>query len=247
MRALGVIPARHASTRFPAKPLAPILGRPMIQHVWERCMQATELDELVVATDHEQIAACVRSFGGRAVMTRADHPSGSDRMVEVAESDPAEILVNIQGDEPLIPPGLIDGLVRHLRDSGDCGCATASTAFRDLEELESPDAVKIVLGTGGRALYFSRAVIPFPRNGEADLEEYHKHIGIYAFRREALLAFPGLSSRAEGIECLEQLRLLQNGLRIDVIRGDWQPRGVDRPEDIAAVEEILRRDSKERG
>ena len=238
-RVLGVIPARWASSRFPGKPLALILGRPMIQWVWQACSRATSLDELVVATDDARIADAVQAFGGRVEMTRADHESGSDRLAEVASRSDAELLVNIQGDEPLMDSSVIDAVVAELRRDPQCQCATAVTRFRNRAELESPDTAKVILDHDNRALYFSRAVIPFPRDGAPVLESYHKHIGIYGYRPALLARLGSLSSTFEHIEKLEQLRLLENGIAVRVARVSYQPLGVDRPEDIAAVEALL--------
>jgi 3-deoxy-manno-octulosonate cytidylyltransferase (CMP-KDO synthetase) len=234
-----VIPARYASSRFPGKPLAPILGRPMIQWVWQACLEARSLDDLVVATDDDRIASTVRAFGGRVEMTRADHESGSDRLAEVASRHGAELLVNIQGDEPLMDGSVIDAVVALLKADPECLCATAVTGFRDRAELDSPDTAKVILDHRDRALYFSRAPIPFCRDGQPDLGAYHKHIGIYGYRRPLVARLGGLASRLEAVERLEQLRLLENGVAIHVARVAWQPLGVDRPADIAAVEALL--------
>lgn len=235
-----MIPARYASSRFPGKPLAPILGRPMIQWVWQACLTATRLDDLVVATDDSRIARAVEAFGGRVELTRDDHESGSDRLAEVASRHGAELLVNIQGDEPLMDGSVIDAVVALLEEDPHCLCATAVTAFRDRAELESPDTAKVVLDSRDRALYFSRAVVPFPRDGAPDPALYHKHIGIYGYRRDLVARLGSLAGRLEPVEKLEQLRLLENGIGIRVARVAWQPLGVDRPADIAAVEELLR-------
>jgi 3-deoxy-manno-octulosonate cytidylyltransferase (CMP-KDO synthetase) len=236
---LGLIPARWASTRFPGKPLAPLLGRPMVQWVWEAARRATRLEALAVASDDERILAAVRAFGGQAEATRSDHPSGSDRLAEVAARRPAAIVVNIQGDEPLIQPELIDAVVGRLLEDPTLACATAVTSFRDRGELHNPDCVKAVLDAGGRALYFSRAVLPFSREDEAPLALYRKHIGIYAYRADLLARFGGLRSTLEGVEQLEQLRLLENGIAVGCVITDYQPLGVDRPEDLARAEALL--------
>jgi 3-deoxy-manno-octulosonate cytidylyltransferase (CMP-KDO synthetase) len=239
-RVLGVIPARYASTRFPAKPLAPIAGKPMIQWVWEAGSKAKSLDDLVVATDDQRIFDVVHAFGGKAIMTREDHESGTDRLAEVAHAIPADILVNLQGDEPLMPPSLIDLAVQPLLNDPDLLCATAVTRFANHDELQSPDTAKVLLSDRMEALYFSRALVPFPRDGAPNLEDYWKHIGIYVYRASFLDRFAAMESRLEAIEKLEQLRMLENGVRIQVVTTDYQPIGVDRPEDIPPVEERLK-------
>lgn len=237
---LGVIPARWASTRFPGKPLAPLLGRPMLQWVWEAARGAASLDELVVATDDERIAAAARAFGAAVEMTRADHPSGTDRLAEVAARRPAAIVVNIQGDEPLMRAEIIDATVAPLLADNALSCATPVTSFRDEAELASPDTAKVVVDARGRALYFSRALIPFPREDHPPLSTYHKHVGLYVYRAELLARFVTLRSRLEEVERLEQLRLLEHGIAIQTVRVDYQPLGVDRPEDLARAEALLR-------
>lgn len=237
---LGVIPARWASTRFPGKPLALLLGRPMLQWVWEAARRARSLDRLLVATDDERIAAAARAFGAEVAMTRADHASGTDRLAEVAARHPAGILVNIQGDEPLMRPEIIDATVAPLLADPALLCATPVTSFRDEDELRSPDTAKVVVDARGRALYFSRAVVPFSREGGAPLSAWLKHVGLYAYRAELLARFSSLSSRLEELEKLEQLRLLEHGVPVQTVRVEYQPLGVDRPQDLARAEALLR-------
>jgi len=237
---LGVIPARWASTRFPGKPLAPLLGKPMLQWVWEAARGARSLDALVVATDDGRIAAAARGFGAVVEMTRADHPSGSDRLAEVAARRNAGILVNIQGDEPLMRPEIIDATVAPLLADPALACATPVTAFRDLDELRSPDTAKVVVDARGRALYFSRAVVPHDREGGAPLGAWLKHVGLYAYRADLVARFATLSSRLEELEKLEQLRLLEHGIPVQTVRVDYQPLGVDRPADLERAEALLR-------
>jgi len=238
---LGVIPARWGSTRFPGKPLHPIAGKPLVQHVWDRCTQCERLDLLTVATDDDRIADTVREFGGRATLTRPDHPSGTDRAAEVAEQFPeATHVLNVQGDEPLIDPTLIDRLAGELADNPDLPMITAANP-RPPEDahLDDPDVVKVVLDAAGDALYFSRSLIPHPRTAPEGLR-YYRHKGIYGFRRDFLFRFvtwsPSLLERAEG---LEQLRALENGARIRVILTDDDSPGVDTPEQAAILEEFL--------
>ncbi len=237
----GVIPARYASTRFPGKPLALIAGRPMIEHVWRAAAQA-HFDRLIVATDDERIVRAVEVFGGEVMMTRPDHESGTDRLAEVAARlalADQDIVVNIQGDEPLLSGTVIDATVSPLKVDATLECATAVTHFRSFDELQSTDTVKVVCDTKGDALYFSRSVIPHDRDGKTVLAQYRKHIGIYIYRRSLLKRFGSLHSTLEQIERLEQLRLLQNGIAVRVVETDYQPQGVDRPEDIPLVESLL--------
>lgn len=239
-RVLGVIPARWASTRFPGKPLAPLLGRPMLQWVWEAARGAACLDALVVATDDPRIARAARAFGAEVELTRDDHASGTDRLAEVAGRRPAAILVNIQGDEPLMRPEIIDAAVAPLLADPELPCATPVTAFRDEAELRSPDTAKVVVDVRGRALYFSRAVVPHDREGGAPLGAWWKHVGLYVYRAWVVTRFGALRSRLEDLEKLEQLRLLEHGIAIQTVPVDYQPLGVDRPADLARAEALLR-------
>ncbi|RIK79212.1 3-deoxy-manno-octulosonate cytidylyltransferase [candidate division KSB1 bacterium] len=247
MKVLGVIPARFASTRFPGKPLAALLDRPMIQWVYERASQSATLHELCVATDDDRIAEAVASFGGRAVMTSKDHASGSDRIAEVASTiRPApDLVVNIQGDEPMIDPAAIDLAVSVILSDGNAEFSTLACPIARAEELHDPNTVKVVLAQDHTALYFSRSPIPFCRDaqsGKAWLEshQYLKHIGIYVFRHELLMKFvkwpPG---HLERIERLEQLRLLERGVKIHVARTEYEGKSVDTPADLEAVQRSL--------
>lgn len=248
-RVIGVIPARYASVRFPGKMLAPVGGRPLIHWVLERVNQARCLSEVLVATDDDRIRAAVEDAGGRAVMTRADHPSGTDRAAEAvraarsaaADSDDAEVVVNIQGDEPLIDPGLIDAVAAALVEEADWEMATAACPIRDPAEAASPSVVKVVTARDGRALYFSRSPIPYDRDGSARAEDplppWWRHIGIYGYRAKALarlVAEP--PCRLEQMEKLEQLRALDLGFRIKVLWASDAGLGVDLPEDVPRVE-----------
>jgi 3-deoxy-manno-octulosonate cytidylyltransferase (CMP-KDO synthetase) len=236
---LGVIPARYSSTRFPGKPLHKILGKSLIQWVWEAAVKAEILSDLVVATDDERIVSEVESFGGCVQMTRNDHLSGTDRLAEISANTQHEIILNIQGDEPLIDPGLINKTARLLIARPELSCTTAVTHFSDIRELENPDCVKVVQNSKSEALYFSRSLIPFARDGGIQLADYLKHIGIYVYRREFLSSFSSLKSRLEELEKLEQLRILENGFRIGIVRTDYQALGVDKPEDLELVEKLL--------
>ena len=243
MKILGVIPARYASSRFPGKPLHPIAGKPLIQHVVEQCRKAKSLNEVIVATDDERIADVAKKFC-RVEMTREDHPSGSDRIAEVAARCECDAIVNIQGDEPLIDPAVVDLVAKALADSE---MSTAATAIKQLSEYDNPNVVKVVVNAAGRALYFSRRTIPFlreaasrPVSEQLAAFPFLKHLGIYGYRRETLLrlvAFP--QSPLEMAEKLEQLRALENGIQIAVVKVDYDSVGVDVPEDVVRVERLL--------
>ena len=243
VKIIGIIPARFASTRFPGKPLALIAGKPLIQHVVEQCQKAKSLSEVVVATDDERISSAAKQFC-RVEMTRADHPSGSDRIAEVANRITCDAVVNIQGDEPLIDPTVIDAVAGALAQNE---MSTAATLIKDPAEYENPNVVKVVVNTAGRALYFSRRTIPYLREAASrPITEqlaafpFLKHLGIYGFRRETLLRlvkFP--VSPLENAEKLEQLRALDNGIGIAVVRVDYDSIGVDMPEDVTKVEKVL--------
>ncbi len=243
-RVVGVIPARWASTRLPGKPLAMIAGKPMIQRVVERVVQAETLAAVIVATDDQRIVDAVTSFGipeAKAVMTRADHPSGTDRIAEAIADEACDVVINIQGDEPLMDPALIDRLGQ-VMCSGDWDMATAATPIKTEVDLKSPDVVKAVFGRDGQALYFSRAPIPFVRDADTDATNAHfRHIGIYAYTREYLLKLVAEPPcRLEKLEKLEQLRALHIGCRMNVLEVDDVGIGVDTSEDIEKVEQILK-------
>ena len=238
---LGVLPARWASSRFPGKPLHLIAGKPLIQHVWERCRQCTKLDEILVATDDERIMSAVSSFGGKAVMTSPLHPTGTDRIAEAVRAIPqASHIVNIQGDEPLIDPSLIDELATAILNDPSLDMATAANPMDPADPaINDPNVVKVVATLNGRALYFSRSPIPFFRNASPGLPVL-RHKGIYAYRRvflERFVSWP--PSPLEIAESLEQLRALENGASIKVIlTADTSP-GVDTPEQALQVERML--------
>jgi 3-deoxy-manno-octulosonate cytidylyltransferase (CMP-KDO synthetase) len=243
---LAVIPARYASTRLPGKPLAQIAERPMIQHVVERVRQAERVSRVVVATDDDRIKAAVELFGGEVIMTRRDHRSGTDRVAEVAAHVPAEIYVNVQGDEPLVDPATVDAVVAAIVDDDSVRIATPCTAILRPNDIMDPNVVKVVRDFDGNALYFSRAPIPWVRDTEAPFVARHwKHIGLYAFRRDALLEYPTLPpGELERVEQLEQLRWLENGFGIRVVETDYDAVSVDVPADIERVEKLLRERSK---
>lgn len=240
MRILCVIPARYASTRLPGKPLRDIAGKPMICRVYDRAAMARTLSGVIVATDDERILRAVEEHGGRAMMTAREHPTGTDRLAEVAEAYPdMELIINVQGDEPLIEPALIDELGRAFGSDETLQMATVMTPMEDKEERINPNNVKVVTDRNGFALYFSRSLIPFPRN-ETECPVY-KHIGIYAYRREFLLEYAKMTpTPLERTESLEQLRALENGYRIKCVLSDARFVGVDTEEDLEKVNAIYR-------
>ena len=244
MKVLCVIPARYASTRLPGKPLSMIAGKPMIQHVYERACQAQLPNEVVVATDNELVEKAVLNFGGKAVMTSPDHPSGTDRLAEVALMYPdVDVIVNVQGDEPMIPPEVIDRLAEAFNGDADLNMATMKVVM-DEEDYENPAAVKVVADQQGYALYFSRSLMPYPRNKPEGFKVF-KHVGIYAYRRNFLLKYAALApTPLEKAESLEQLRALENGYKIKVLESDFQGIGVDTPEDLAAVNALFEKMKK---
>jgi 3-deoxy-manno-octulosonate cytidylyltransferase (CMP-KDO synthetase) len=243
MKIIGIIPARYASTRFPGKPLALIAGKPLIQRVVEQCRLSRVLSDVVVATDDARIADLARTFC-RVEMTRADHPSGSDRIAEVAERCACDAVINVQGDEPLIDPAVIDAVGAALQGSE---MSTAATGIKEGSEYDNPNVVKVVVNAAGRALYFSRRTIPYVREAanrpvseQLAAFPFLKHLGIYGYQRETLLKlvrFP--VSPLENAEKLEQLRALENGIPIAVVTVEYDSVGVDTPEDVARVERRL--------
>ena len=256
MSVLAVIPARFASSRLPGKPLVPLCGKPMIQHVWERVQRASKVSRVLVATDDERVRRAVEEFGGEAVMTRADHRSGTERVAEVAAlalsllgraegsaaGSEAEVLVNIQGDEPLIEPAAVDAAVAVLLDDASVEVATLAVSIATPADVMDANVVKVVLDFDGNALYFSRAPIPWVRGDGERVHSHHlKHIGLYVFRRSALLEFPTFpQGELEKLEQLEQLRWLENGYKIRVVETTYDSVSVDVPEDVPRVEKLLR-------
>jgi len=230
------IPARMGSTRFPGKPLAKLAGRPMIEHVIERAQRA-DIGPVFVATDDERIADVVHETGAQVVMTRTDHRSGSERLAEAAGGMDCDVIVNVQGDEPLIDPTAIRAVVQPFYEDAYLPMATLAHPLRDATDLNDANVVKLVVNAKGRAMYFSRAPIPYPRSGSFDALQ---HVGLYAYRREFLLIYPSLSPcEAEQTEQLEQLRVLHHGYDIAVTIGDYHCIGVDTPEDLQRAESLL--------
>lgn len=240
MKVVAILPARYGSTRFPGKPLVDIAGKPMIQHVYERTAQTSSVDRVIVATDDERIRAAVEAFDGEVEMTRSDHPSGTDRLAEVAARIDADLIVNVQGDEPLIDPVMIESAVAPLLSDPGIEMGTLMTRITDLEEYVNPNVVKVVYDQSGFALYFSRSSIPHGRDlAGSELPEAYKHIGLYVYRRDFLLKYPKLpETPLEQLEKLEQLRAIEHGHRIRIVETDRQSIGVDVPAD---VERVLRR------
>jgi 3-deoxy-manno-octulosonate cytidylyltransferase (CMP-KDO synthetase) len=269
VKAVGVIPARYASSRFPGKPLAPLCGRPLVQHVYERARRSTTLSQVLVATDDVRIRDVVLGFGGEVRLTAAHHPSGTDRVAEVAASLSADVVVNIQGDEPLIEPAMIDEAVTPFFMDADLRMGTLCRRLEAEDEWQSPHVVKVVRDCRGFALYFSRAPIPYHRDSRAtcnvqgstfegpdigvrtsDTERrtlnverrplYYKHIGLYVYRRDFLLELAHLApTPLEETERLEQLRALEYGYPIRVIETKYDSAGVDTPADLVRIEQML--------
>src|SRR3984957_13995651 len=239
---LAVIPARYASARFPGKPLASIAGRPMIQYVVDGVRRARGVSRVVVATEDQRIKTAVEAFGGEAIMTRPEHRTGTDRVAEVATHLTADIYVNVQGDEPLIDPGTVDAVIAEMTEDSSVQVGTPCTAIVEPKDIMDPNIVKVARDFEGNALYFSRAPIPWVRDTAATREIRHwKHIGLYAFRRDALLEFHTLPpGELESIEQLEQLRWLENGFRIRVAETNYDAVSVDVPADVERVEKLLR-------
>jgi 3-deoxy-manno-octulosonate cytidylyltransferase (CMP-KDO synthetase) len=238
-RILGVIPARYASSRFPGKAVVSIAGKTMLQHVWERASQARYLTDLVIATDDDRIRAAAEEFRARVILTRADHPSGTDRVAEAASASNAHIVVNIQGDEPFIDPSAIDAAVLGLLENDEIPMATLKKRIEHAPEIADPNVVKVVTDREGNALYFSRAPIPHIREGGEPAAVF-KHIGLYVYQREFLLAYPGLPiGPLEQAERLEQLRAIENGFKIRVVETEYESVGIDTPADLERVSELF--------
>ncbi|KAB0664689.1 3-deoxy-manno-octulosonate cytidylyltransferase [Oryzomonas japonica] len=250
MKITAIIPARYASTRFPGKALADIGGRPMIQHVYERACKASLVSRVIVATDDTRIADAIRLIGGEAVMTSTSHETGTDRLAEVAHSLDTDIIVNVQGDEPLISPEMIDQAIEPFLHDPALQMGTLKTRIKCLHDFLSPNVVKVVTGADGCALYFSRSPLPFFRDKWQDLKDEsfangkllcYKHVGLYVYRRDFLLEYAAMPPTfLEISEKLEQLRAIENGIRIRVIETEFESIGVDTPDDLAKAQERYR-------
>lgn len=245
---VAIIPARYASERFPGKVIAPLAGKPLVVHTYERASRASSLADIFVATDDARVVAAVAPYGVQTVMTRSDHATGTDRIAEVAANLDADIIVNVQADEPLVDPWLIDATVQPLLDDPDLPMATARHAIHDPAQINDPNCVKVVCDAQGRALYFSRSPIPFMREtGRDPLHEaiYWQHIGLYVFRRPFLLEYAAMpSTPLERLEKLEQLRVLEHGYPIAVVEAKETSIGVDTPEDLARAEAAIEGDAQ---
>jgi 3-deoxy-manno-octulosonate cytidylyltransferase (CMP-KDO synthetase) len=244
-RSIVVIPARYESTRFPGKPLARIAGRTMIEHVYRRAQASRSVHAVLVATDDSRVVEAVQAFGGEVRMTRATHRSGTDRLAEVAESLTCDLVINVQGDEPLIDPRMIDEAVAPLAADPSLGMSTLRRAITDPAEFASPHVVKVVVDQNDRALYFSRAAIPGCRDtGALHRGGGFKHVGLYVYRREFLLTLAGLTpTPLEQAEVLEQLRALEHGYRVVAVETEFDSIGVDTPDDLERVRVIVGRDT----
>lgn len=242
MSVLVVIPARYGSTRLPGKPLALIAGKPMIQHVYEGAAKAAGVDQVLVATDDERIAQAVARFGGQAVMTDPAARSGTDRVAEVARQHRADVVINVQGDEPLVPPEMVGQLAEFLSRHQAVPMASVMVRLPRPEDADNPNIVKVVVDREGFALYFSRSRIPFARSPQAPGPPLWKHLGLYGYQRHFLLQFPHLEpTPLEQTEQLEQLRALEHGYRIKLLETVHDSVGVDTPDDLKKVEQLLAR------
>lgn len=249
MHIVAIIPARYGSTRFPGKALADLGGKPMIQHVYERTLQASLVSRAIVATDDQRIFDAIRQAGGEAIMTAATHETGTDRLAEVAHSLEADLIVNVQGDEPLIVPAMIDQAIEPFLQDPALKMGTLKSRVRCLHDFLSPNVVKVVTDNNGYALYFSRSPLPFFRDRWQDLKDdafasgkllCYKHVGLYVYQRDFLLAFAAMPQTfLELAEKLEQLRALEQGIRIRVVETNFESLGVDTPEDLVKARERM--------
>lgn len=238
MDAIGIIPARYKSTRFEGKVLADLLGKPVVQHVYETAKRARMLNDLIIATDDDRVAECVKGFGGKAALTSTDQPTGTDRLGEVVNPIDVRVVVNIQGDEPLVHHTMIDELIRTMLEDRQLTMATVIKRIDDKKELADPNVVKVVIDRHGYALYFSRSPIPFERVGP--VKNFYKHLGLYAYTKDFLFTFTNLpKTDLEKAESLEQLRALEHGYRIKTIETKFETVGIDTPEDLEKAKRIL--------
>lgn len=244
MDVIGIIPARFGSTRFEGKVLADLLGKPLIQHVWERASKSVLLEDLIVACDDERVKEAVTNFGAKAIFTAKAHASGTDRIIEVVNPLDVKVIINIQADEPLIQPQMIDDLARAVLENPDVSMATLAKRIEHQEDLANPNVVKVVVDKDGFALYFSRSPIPYMREGVSFKEApFFKHIGLYAYTKDFLFTFKNLPPSAlEKVEQLEQLRALENGYSIKVIETKADTIGVDTLEDLEKAKALLKKE-----
>jgi len=242
-RVLAVIPARYASTRYPGKVVAPVLGHPLVYHTWLRASGSRLVDRVIVATDSPEVAAALSPYNLEVIMTRDDHATGTDRIAEVVSDIDVDIVVNVQGDEPAIDPTAIDAAIQPLLDDPSIMMSTARRRLTDLASINDPNVVKVVCDDRGRALYFSRLPIPYIRDAaerENPVGTHWQHIGLYVYRRDFLLTYSTLpQTPLEKLEKLEQLRALENGYPIAVVETEYEVIGVDVPEDLARVSLLL--------
>lgn len=245
METIGVIPARFASSRFEGKVLADLMGKPLIQHVWERAKRATLLDKVIIACDDEKVKEAAKKFGAEVLFTASGHTSGTDRITEVVNPLDCKIVVNIQADEPLIHPSMIDAVVKILQEDKNLCMGTLIKKIKDDEEISDPNVVKVVTDKDNFALYFSRSPIPHRRYHDPNEPVvFYKHIGLYSYTKDFLFTYTNLPpSKLERIEKLEQLRVLENGYRIKTAETNLETIGVDTPEDLEKVKTILAQES----
>jgi 3-deoxy-manno-octulosonate cytidylyltransferase (CMP-KDO synthetase) len=241
MEVIGVIPARFASTRLEGKVLVDIGGKPMLRHIWERARQASLLDDLIIACDDERVAEAAKNFGAKTAMTAKAHACGTDRIAEVVNPLEANIVINIQGDEPLVHPTMIDSVARALLDDKSLNMATVMKKIEDPSVINDPHVVKVAVDKNNFALYFSRSVIPYHAvNSEVKAPVYYKHIGLYGYTKDFLFIYKNIPlSSLERTECLEQLRVLEEGFRIKVIETKYDTISVDTPQDLERVKRYL--------
>jgi len=244
MDVIGVIPARYSSTRFAGKVLVDISGKPMIQHVWERARKSLLLEEIIIACDDQRVAEAARSFGAKVAITSKDHASGTDRIIEVINPLEVKIVINIQGDEPLIHPTMIDAVAQALLDEPVVSMATIMKRLKDPQEINDPNVVKVVVDKDSFALYFSRSPIPcLAQNSKVESPVYYKHIGLYGYTKDFLFTYRNLPiSSLEKTECLEQLRVLEEGFRIKVLETKYDTVGIDTPQDLEKLKLYLEKE-----
>ncbi|MFA4991658.1 MAG: 3-deoxy-manno-octulosonate cytidylyltransferase [Candidatus Omnitrophota bacterium] len=241
MDAVGIIPARYGSTRFEGKLLADLCGKPVIQHTWENARRSNAIDDLIIAADDKRIYNIAKGFGANVIYTSTGHKSGSDRLTEAVNSIDAKVIVNIQADEPLLHPTMIDDVVGPLLKDESINMTTLCHKIKDREEVSDPNVVKVVFDRNGIALYFSRSPIPYTMDSEIEPQNYYKHIGIYGYTKDFLFAFKSLpQSRLEQLERLEQLRVIENGYRLKVMETRFDTIGIDTAADLEKAKCLIK-------